>query len=220
MASFRETLTLYKSKELSSAALSLRLATATADYRDSLIRAGRASPKYETYVDGSRSDNMNTVKRSILIDFDYGSDAAGFVLGYLIAGSPERSGRYAKSFMVSVNGAPGIPAAQFDATKTDSQSTIIIYNTQPYSRKVDVQMIGTRRLRYKSQQFLFQAAVDQAKKRFGNQANIVRIYNVNFLGKYVTKVHQFRLTGKNAGKIARPAGTSIDSPCVRISPIS
>jgi hypothetical protein len=214
MATFRATVLVFREQELSQDALSKRLADATRRARDELIEQGKASPRYRTFVDGRESQDVDHVKTAILYEFDYLADAIGFLIGYLRTASPVASGRYRDSFMIAIDGRP-VRATEFDPTKVPQDAEVIIYNPQPYSRKVDTQLIGTKRLHYDVPQWLFENAAAAARRRFGNRASIKRVYNVNFLGKYLLRREQRRPNGR----IARKVGTPVESPCIVISPL-
>jgi hypothetical protein len=140
VALFRQQVQAFIDKNLSPAARSRVLAdTARAGLAD-LIGSGRASPAYQTWVDGVRDDNEDDVKGtgggSILYRFDVQAQAAVFALAFLQTRSPVRSGAYKSAFYVGADGV-FVRGDAFDPSAIPAGAEIIIINTQPYARKIE-----------------------------------------------------------------------------------
>lgn len=153
-----------------------------------LIAEGRASPKYKRFVNGTEGLLEDAVKPdgTIAYRFGYMGEVAVFALEFLKARSPVRSGKYRDSFVVAVNGRP-IPADNFVVDSVPNDAELYIYNSQPYSRKVDVQLVGKRPLKFSVPPRMFEDAAVAVRGRFGNLVTAQRLYTLDFAGKWVTK---------------------------------
>jgi hypothetical protein len=102
---------------------------------DETIASGAGSPIYDLYVNDRPAVSEDEVEMagSILYVFSWWGDIIATALEELIKRSPKKSGRYASSFVVLVDGhvvAPGSPIS--------ASAEVIITNVQPYTRKVEV----------------------------------------------------------------------------------
>lgn len=188
---YRLQVDLFWNKNFSQAQNSQRLADFAAKNRDLLIAQGRASPRYSTYVDGIENANPENVKQRIQYNFEYLADALTFALTFLQNRSPPAGRRsnskagdsYRNSFMVSF-GSTAIRMQSFDPSKVPVDATILIYNRQPYGRKVDVQQIGKTPLRFSTPPYLFADAVKALNARYGATLSVQRLYSVNVANQY------------------------------------
>jgi len=105
-----------------------------------LIRNGEASPSYTRFVNGregapeeSFDVRSNGTPGPILYEFSWWQEIITDALAGLVKRSPKRSGRYAASFVVL---ASQIPVTDYKAIGGGSE--VIIFNAQPYTRKVEV----------------------------------------------------------------------------------
>jgi hypothetical protein len=212
MSALRQQVTAFVDQNLSPAARSATLARLAVQMRDGLISAGRASPVYRTFVDGREGAPEASVRGAgggvILYRFSYAAQAALFALGFLRARSPSASGRFRESFYLGINGR-FVPAAQFNPDAVSADAEIVIGNTQPYSRRVDVQLVGGHRLHYSVPAGLFDDAARAVRSRFGGAVTAKRVYSIEFPGRYVLK-------GEGRAKSGR--GTKVDSPALVITP--
>lgn len=153
-----------------------------------LIASGRASPKYRRFVDGAagRSEDQVRADGQIAYQFNYMGEIISFALGFLKDRSPVASGSYQDSFRVSVNGRD-IMARQFNPRMVPDDAGILIYNEQHYGRKVDVQLVGQKRLTYSVPPNLFADARDAVRARYGNLVSAERLYTIEFPGRLLTK---------------------------------
>jgi hypothetical protein len=211
-AAFKRSVDVFISGGLSPAARSAQLARAAEEGTKGLIQAGRASRRYVRQVDGKEGAPASSVRPDgIIVDrFSYLGEAAAFALAFLQARAPKGSGTYRTSFYLGLSPSIGgdgkfVMAAQFnpDAVTTDIEE-IVIGNIQPYSRKVDVQLIGTRALRFSVPAGLFEDTRGAVRRRFGNFADARRVYTRNFPGQYMLR------GGKRPGK-------PVESPALVIS---
>lgn len=215
MSNMRQQIRVFVDREMSPAARAARLASVARSTVADLVAAGRASPRYETSVDGVPGASEDAVRPDgrITYNFAYIGEAVEFALAFLQARSaPAVSGTYRDSFVVAVDGRP-ILARQFRKTSVPVGAEVFIYNTQPYSRKLDVQLVGTRSLAYRTPQFLFEDAAQAVKTRFGNSVTAKRIYNVNFAGQYTTRREQISSRGFLTYRVT-PAGRLVESPAL------
>ena len=181
----------------SAAARSSTLANAARAGVADLIASGQAAPAYTRFVDGVRDASEDAVRPdgAILYQFAYMGEVVTFALAFLVTRSPFLSGRYAHGFMVSVNGRP-VPATSFQADSVPGDAEIFIYNIEPYSRKVDVQLIGQRRMRFSVPPGLFDDAATAVSRQFGNLIRATRLYTLSFPGQ---------VQGKNGRVVQYPA---------------
>ncbi len=98
------------------------------------IGSGAGSPMYSRFVNGREGAAEETVEAPgpILYVFAWWAPVIGFALAYARGRSPERSGRYRKSWIVLVNGREVDEDAAIPAG-----AEVTITNRQPYHRKID-----------------------------------------------------------------------------------
>jgi hypothetical protein len=194
-SAFARSVDVFLSRELSPQAMSAALAKAADEGTAELIRTRRASPRFKRFVDGVEGAAAGSVKPGgIIVDqFIYLGDAAAFALAYLQGRSPVLSGDFRGSFVLGLSSAVGgdgkfVKATSFnpDAVSADVVE-IIIGNTQPYNRLVDVQLEGGRRARFKVPADIYSDAAKAITRRFGNFVNAFRRYDVRFPGQYVLR---------------------------------
>lgn len=208
MSALRQQLQVFADKALSEDARSALLAKVARQTLADLQASGRASPRYRVFVDGregASEDEVSGRNGVILYDFNYTSDAAAFALGYLQARAPSASGTFRDSFMVAIDGRP-VPAASFRPDSVPPAAEVMIYNPEPYTRKIDVQLVGNRVLHYSVPPGMFSDAARATRARFGNAVKVKRTYNINFPGKWVLR------RGEKRGDYAH-------SPALVISPL-
>lgn len=182
-----------------------------------LIASGRASEQYDRYVDGNEGAPEEAVKPNGIIAYIFGGTGkvVVYALGFLIGRSPHLTGRYQDSFVVNVGG-DHIPAAEFDPELVPINTDVIIYNKQPYSRKIDVQLVGQKRLHFSTAPNLFADAQQAVRSRFGNSVMAKRLYNVDFPGKYALRQRQMRPKPRQH-LIRRGVGELVESPGLLIT---
>jgi hypothetical protein len=116
----------------------------------------RAPLDYTIFVDGRENAAPETVKPqgTIIYRFNGLAEAVAFALGFCIARSPFRTGRYRKSWFVLVDGR----AWSADFRDIPAGSEVYVVNTQPYHRKLEMSS-GLQRSTTK-------LCVDALRKRF------------------------------------------------------
>lgn len=173
---------------LSPLARSAFLAQAAKDGVADLILSGKATPNYKRFVDGIEglAEEAVSADGTILYRFSYLAEVVAFTVAFLQNRSPVRSGRYRDSFMISVNG-NAYEADGFDPDVIQSSDDVFIYNRQPYSRKIDVQLIGSKPLSFSVPAGLFDDAVTAVKRQFGNLVTCKRLYTIRHPGEVYTK---------------------------------
>lgn len=116
-------------------AMRLELAAFARRERDALISSGRASPVYDTYVNGQHGAREETVvlPGPIMYVFANWKLVVETALEELKKRVPRKTGRYAASFLVTVNGRV---VTDFQTIAPDA--TVKIINAQPYTRKMEV----------------------------------------------------------------------------------
>lgn len=152
--------------------------------RDALIASGRFPAAYTTIVNGVRDAREETIRPdgAIVYDGQVLGPAVAFALGFLAQRAPKLTGDYGRSFMVAVSrgGADGrpIPMAAFrpDAISADATGAFI-YSPLPYSRKVDVQLVGSRKLRFSAPPGLYDDAARAVRTRYPT-LNASRLYTI------------------------------------------
>lgn len=170
-----------------------------------LIAAGRASPDFTRFVDGRQGAAEETVRAggTIAYRFAYAGEVAAFALAFLRQRAPVGQGTYRESFYLGLDGR-FVPAAQFNPATMGEVAEIVIGNTQPYSRKVDVQLVGGQALQFSVPAGLFEDAATAIQRRFGRLVTARRRGTMRFPGQY-------RATeGARAGRL-------VESPAVIIT---
>ncbi len=137
----------------------------------------------------------------VIVDrFSYIAEVVEFALGYLRERAPVRTGAFRDGFFLGISTTRGVdgrfvPAAAFNPRTLGADvREVIIGNVVPYSRLVDVQLVGGRRVRFSAPANLYHDAARLLVRRFGNHVDAFRRYTVRFPGQYVLK------TGPKAGK--------------------
>jgi hypothetical protein len=99
-----------------------------------VISARQAPAEYDRYVNGQQGASEESVQLPgpIVYVFQNWRLVINAALTELRKRVPRKSGRYAASFIVTVNGAP---VADFD--KIPNGAEVIILNAQPYTRKME-----------------------------------------------------------------------------------
>lgn len=220
MPAFRETLRVFADANLSPDAQSALLARVAIEARDRVISDGSAPPRWATFVDDHAASDESGARRSIEYDYNALPDVVSFTLAFLRGRAPAASGRFRDSFWVSVDGRFML-AAEVNPEQIPHTAEILIGNTQPYNRKIDVQFNGRVALRFSVPAGLYIDAVRAVKGRFGNiMASVKRVYDIDFPGKYKLRQHQRRHTGRRAGAIVRSAGEFGQSPAIVIRQVT
>ena len=135
-----------------------------------VIASGEAPDSYRRFVDGRQGAPEEEVRPDgvILYVFDYIQNAAAFALSFLVQRSPISSGAYRRGFwLASGLGGRMIPAASVAWNKLDPSAPLYIGNFEPYSRKLDVQFLGGRKLQVSVPPGIFEDAAGAVNDAFG-----------------------------------------------------
>jgi hypothetical protein len=184
-----------------------------------MVAAKRVPPKYRHFVDGREGADFRAVRPggTIAAAFSYNADILLFALSFLQARSPSRTGNYRNSFFVGIGGKFVMARSLNPAHVPDGPVELVVGNTQPYHRKVDVQTVGNRRLRFSVPPGMFHDAAKAVNARFGNVVTAKRVHDIDFPSKYRLKQAQMR-TGTRSHSVKRGAGTYVESPALIINP--
>ena len=148
--------------------------------RDRLIAAGSFSRRYVTLVNGIEGAREETIRPGGAIVYQAVSLGAAVLLALdvLRRRSPVVSGDYRNSFLVAAEGGRPIPAAAFNPNLLGRDaSEVYVFSPLPYSRKVDVQLVGGRKLRFSVEPGLYEDAA-RAVKRAYPDLDASRLYTV------------------------------------------
>lgn len=142
-----------------------------ADYaREELAEAkaeGKAvlgrEPDHDAFVDGRRSDDLDTVRPNgrIVFEFELANEALAWIGEQLVWNSPVLTGQYARSHILLVDGVEVDPGAVPDGKE------YIFMNAVPYARKIE------RGYSPQAPDGVYEAIAGVAQRRFGN---IVKIF--------------------------------------------
>lgn len=105
-----------------------------------VISAGIASPQYDRFVNGAQGvpEEAFRAPGAIVYEFLNWPLVINAAIEELQKRSPRKSGRFASSFIVIVNGR----AVAADFSKISPDAEVIITNAQPYVRKAEVGKLG------------------------------------------------------------------------------
>lgn len=120
---------------LSQEAISRGLARFAREEVAKVIKSGEGSSVYDLYVNGrpATTEDMVDAPGPIVYEFSWWRVIIRFALDWLEKNSPRRSGKFASSFIVLIDGRP---VTNFDTVPVTAEVTIT--NAQPYVRKVQV----------------------------------------------------------------------------------
>lgn len=176
-----------------------------------VIASGEGSPNYDRYVNGALGADESTVVAPgpILYVFRWWDEIVEFALQTLIDLSPVQSGDYKKSWQVLVNG-----SVVSDFKNIPINATVMITNTQPYHRKIDV-----GHMKMSVPPFIVEAGVGKVKGIFGNIVDVKRVMTT-LPGGYILKGYFTRGVRKNARTKLRKdtaAGAQMTYPAMLLS---
>jgi hypothetical protein len=145
------------------------------DGQDINRRALGRVPDHETYVDGRRSENLESVNPRngmIVFEFDLQEDAFIWIHEMLMKHSPILTGQYQASHLFFVDGSREDPTR---AQLIENEAYFI--NAVPYARKIE------RGLSNQAPDGVYQVVADMAKRRFSNSLSIRFSYRSLAVGK-------------------------------------
>lgn len=120
-------------------------------------------PDHQTFVDGQRRDDLESVRPNGVIAFEFEllEQLLAWIGEQLVLHSPVLSGKYANSHVVFVDGVEAAPGS----VPMDGEEWAFI-NTVPYARKIE------RGLSPQAPDGVYEAVAAIASRRFGNIARI------------------------------------------------
>lgn len=169
-----------------------------------VIASGEASSTYDRYVNGVRGAIEESVRVPGVIVYEFVNWPLVIraVLAELQARSPVKTGRYAAGFVVLANG-----KLVRDYSEIPAKSEVIIFNVRPYTRKVEMGVVGSGR-----PHFLATKRVMSARFR---EAFIIETKFLN-IGPGVHADVPYRLK-RGQGRQGREAGTLLTYPAIIIN---
>ncbi|MDR7036113.1 hypothetical protein J2X36_000849 [Methylobacterium sp. BE186] len=120
-------------------------------------------PEHETFVDGSRRDDLAnlTPRSTVTFEFKLLTDIVGWIDEQLIIHSPVRTERYARSHVWFADD------VEFEASRTlPAAEQYVVLNAQPYARKIE------RGQSSQAPDGVYEGVATLAKRRFGNVAYV------------------------------------------------
>lgn len=171
-AQFQRAVRLAFSRDAIWADVAARTAAFARSDRDAKISAQRFSPIYDTLVNGREGAAEETIQPggAIVYRAQLLGPAVAAALAELMKRVPRRTGGYAKTFRVALGRGEGgypIPAAQFDPALVSPEATdAYVFSTADFSRQLDVQIAGNRRIRVMVPPGFFADAAAAVRRRF------------------------------------------------------
>lgn len=177
------------------------------------LRRQNPKPGYEIETDGRPATNEESVKPFGVITYRFRRmrEIAEFCLAEAIRLSPEKSGKYKRSWFVMVDGR----ASEASSVPPDAMQ-VHITNDQPYSRKINV---GAKGFEKYAPPGIVEKVRQLAIKKFGSIATI-EVDHLKLEGGYRLRKQGVRVR-KSGARYARAdmkAGTSLTYPAVSIRP--
>lgn len=126
-------------------------------------------PPHETFVDGRAEAPLESVKSTIVFEFELLDDVFTWIRDQLVKHSPKLTGEYAKSHVFLADGVEVVAGESVPAARE-----YVFINTVPYSRKIE------RGLSNQAPDGVYQVVAVLASKRFGNIARVRFTYRTLF----------------------------------------
>lgn len=152
--------------------------------RDELIEDGRAGQTYTTIVDGSRTTPLDRAQTHITFQWQYLEEATQYALAELVKRA--KYGQFTGKFWLSVEDQYYAPGS-YNASVSRGAKQVVIGNTEAWDRKLDVQLMGSKRINYSVLPGLYQDVARKVNSRFGGSIEAKRVYDYSFPGRYQPK---------------------------------
>ncbi|MCV3738377.1 hypothetical protein OCK02_19405 [Rhizobium sp. TRM96647] len=168
-----------------------------------IIASGRASPRFERYVNSRRGLPEEAVQLPgpIVYEFSLWEPIITFALEELRKRSPVKSGRFRNSFIVIVRGAI---VTNFDGIGAEDE--VIITNFQPYIRKAEGGVLSTKRFA------IFDGTKRALARAFGNEGRNSSAFSFETrwleMGSGLHPAMPYILKGSGAGVAAKTSNRS------------
>jgi hypothetical protein len=175
-----------------------------------VISSGEGSDRYERYVNGNLDAPEESVvpPGPIVYLFHWWPEVIEYALQVLVDRSPEKSGRYKRSWFVMVNG-----TIVNDYTQIPIGAQVMLTNDQPYSRKIEV-----GHMRMSVEPGVVQDSRRTVMSRFGNTVE-VKATMITLPGSYVLKGmfrRGFRRTARPKLRKDTQAGAQMTYPALSL----
>lgn len=176
-----------------------------------VIQSGEGSDRFERYVNGNLDAPEESVvpPGPIVYLFHWWPEVIEYGLKVLVDRSPEKSGRYKRSWFAMVNG-----AVVTDYTAVPIAAQVILVNNQPYSRKIEV-----GHMQMSVEPGVVQDSRRTVMSRFGNTVE-VKATMVTLPGGYVLKgkfTRGFRRTARPKLRKDTMAGANMTYPALLLT---
>jgi hypothetical protein len=194
MSAIRQNIQLFIDKNLSQQARSQFLAN---EARAGLAQAlqGGSSPFYQSFVDRQLSTDLDHAKSQISFRFGYAPLAAAFALAFLLNRAQpigNEAPHFADSFWIATDDTYHAPGSIDPADIDPFTDEVIIGNTRPYNRRIDVGLVGTRKLSYRIPAGIYDDCARAVSRQFKGIVTAMRAYDYQFPQKYAAKKATYR----------------------------
>ena len=162
-----------------------------------LIQSGEANSNYTRFVNGRQGApeeafnvRSGAMPGPILYQFAWWQELITDALAELVKRSPKRSGRYGRSFIVLANQAPVT-----NYQTIDGSAEVIIFNAQPYTRKIEV---GAMSMSVPPRHF--DAANATLRRKYGTKGSFSIMTRFLQIGSGIDPRVPYILKGEYAGR--------------------
>lgn len=178
----------------------------------------KSTPNIERFVDGREGLVEEQVKLYGVIRYEFHNlgDAVEAAIKFLLAEGAKVSPEYAAGFFVGVlrsesgkvrgkdvttHQADGrmVAAKDFGTKNLPADAEYLIGNKLSYNRKVDVQHIGLKAMKFSVDPFIYARCAQMLNQRY-RSVKVKSVYNLTFDGQYILK------TGPKAGRPVHSPG--------------
>ncbi|MDO9712457.1 hypothetical protein [Paracraurococcus lichenis] len=183
-SAFKRSVDVFVSRDLSEPERAAHLARVAKAGLAELQGSGRAPEAFRRFVDGREGAREESVKAEglILYRFSLLAEAATFAMTYLLTRVPVTSGAYRDALWYAVNNRP-ISRKSWAPDKLGSDvDEVILFDKLPQSRKLDVQLVGGKKLRVKVKPNFFEDAAREVRKAYPS-LDCWRLYSVDWPGR-------------------------------------
>jgi hypothetical protein len=165
------------------------------------------SVAYTTFVNGSQSENLESVRpgQSIRAEFDLGSDLLQWVYDQLQRTAPVKTGAFRDSIAMFADG------TQVDALADAAQAREVVFTSLvPYARKIEGKS-GRPPQSAQAPNGVFEVVAKVAAQRYGNQARIRFTYTSPTGGAEALESWARQHSAKREGEVMRRRQYSKDT---------
>lgn len=219
-ATFEKTIDLFIDNVSSPEFQKIHARIAKAALADHLAKV-KSKPNVERFVDGREGLVEDQVKLYGVIRYEFHNlgDAVQSAIEFLVREGAKVGPEFANSFFVGIlrsdsgkvrgkevttHRADGrmVPAKDFGTKNLPADAEYLIGNRLSYNRKVDVQQIGKKPMKFDVDPFLYARCAQMLNRRY-RSVKVKSVYNLTFDGQYILK------TGPKAGRPVHSPGIII-----------